>query len=115
MTEPKFTKGPWLVEPHGETYALYSRRTPSEHGLRLMNLDDGDYNFVANFRLIATAPDLYEALEALLHGLALNRSDSELLVDYGTLGLDCITRACAAIAKADGGGADAMLAERERK
>lgn len=95
MTEPKFTKGPWVVEPHGETYALYSRRTASEHGLRLMNLDDGDYNYAANRRLISAAPDLYEAL---IEARACLISFTEGATDYTVAKIDV------ALAKADGGG-----------
>ncbi len=66
MSKKAHTEGPWLVEPHGKTHALYSRRDYRYHGLRLMNLDDGDANFEANARLIAAAPDLLEALQILL-------------------------------------------------
>ncbi|MBN7763532.1 hypothetical protein JYP52_20540 [Nitratireductor aquibiodomus] len=63
MSKKAHTPGPWLVEPHGKTYALYSRRDDRYHGLRLVNLDDGDHNFEANARLIAAAPDMLEALK----------------------------------------------------
>lgn len=64
------TPGPWTTEPHGRTTALYSGRGPQPngfavHGLRLMNLDDGDHNFEANCVLIAAAPDLLAALERI--------------------------------------------------
>ena len=52
------TPGPWTCEPHGNTMALYAGRSGTMHGLRLLNLDDGDWNFHANASLIARAPDL---------------------------------------------------------
>ena len=48
------TQGKWSHEPHGDTTALYSDRSRQEHGLRLLNLDDGDKNFVANATHITT-------------------------------------------------------------
>ena len=36
---------------------------------------------------------LREILEALIHGLGLRRNESELISDYGMLGLDIIQRA----------------------
>lgn len=64
MSEAKHTPGPWVAEPHGNTTALYSGRDNFHHGLRLLNLDDGDANFAANVALISAAPDLLEACEA---------------------------------------------------
>jgi len=61
-----FTPKPWTTEPHGNTTALYSGRIPNQHGLRLMNLDDGDSNFENNLRLIENAPELYEELSRLV-------------------------------------------------
>lgn len=55
------TPGEWSVEPHGKTTALYSGRETSSnwfansHGLRLLNLDDGDWNFTSNAAYIAAA------------------------------------------------------------
>lgn len=61
----KFTQGEWTVEPHGNTHALYAGRDRDHHGLRLMNLDDGDRNFDANVKLITSAPKLFEALKSV--------------------------------------------------
>lgn len=65
----KATAGRWSFEPHGSTTALYSGRGSMRHGLRLMNLDDGDSNFSANASLIVAAvnalPSLLTELEAL--------------------------------------------------
>lgn len=77
----KHTAGPWTVEPHGATIALYSGRDRDHHGLRLMNLDDGDSNFEANARLIAAAPDLLAALQesyAVIAGLLADCPEGEL-------------------------------------
>jgi hypothetical protein len=60
------TGGPWKAEPHGDTTALYADRGPNRHGLRLMNLDDGDMNFEANVRLIESAPMLLQTLIYIL-------------------------------------------------
>jgi hypothetical protein len=56
------TPGNWSAESHGDTIALYAGRNDKRHGLRLMNLDDGDSNFEANVGLIVSAPDLIRAL-----------------------------------------------------
>jgi hypothetical protein len=69
MSELKHMPGLWSVEPHGDTVALYAGRDDQHHGLRLMNLDDGDANFAANARLIAAAPDLLAACELALEQL----------------------------------------------
>lgn len=66
MAEQKHTPGPWTYEPHGKTTALYAGRGVNSHGLRLMNLDDGDLNFEANARLIAAAPDLLLAAKRFM-------------------------------------------------
>lgn len=57
--------GPWTVEPHGNTTALYSGREATAHGFRLLNLDDGDSNFAANAAHIARCdPDTIRAMIA---------------------------------------------------
>lgn len=58
----KATLGEWSAEPHGirprPPWALYAGRDDSHHGLRLLNMDDGDSNFAANVALIVAAPRL---------------------------------------------------------
>lgn len=49
------TQGEWSVEPHGSARALYAGRNNERHGLRLLNLDDGDWNIAANAAYIAAA------------------------------------------------------------
>lgn len=60
-----FTQTKWTIEPHGNTHALYENRDNYHHGLRLMNLDDGDKNFEQNAKLICSAPELLSACEVL--------------------------------------------------
>lgn len=67
MSEPKFTPGPWeisdgyyetrldVVDPRGKEVAV----------LRLVPLEPPK-TFEANARLIAAAPDMYDALESVL-------------------------------------------------
>ena len=101
MTEPKFTKGPWVTvttgprmkEEYTQPFAVV------EHGSS--NLICGCFGDVqggydvadANARLISASPDLYEALRGLI-------APSGGV--YGTEGK--IAAARAALAKADGGG-----------
>lgn len=73
MSETKFTPGPWEV--HGEVEHNISRTTsvyicrsdePWPNGqLAMVNTADGFGSQVANANLIAAAPELYEALEAI--------------------------------------------------
>lgn len=49
------TQGEWSVEPHGSARALYAGRNNERHGLRLLNLDDGDRNIAANAAYIVAA------------------------------------------------------------
>ncbi len=55
----------WTAEPHGRTTGLYVTRHRFIHGLRLMNLDDGDMSFKQHCKLICAAPDLLAACKAL--------------------------------------------------
>lgn len=64
--EAGFTKGPWIIERHGNGWALFSRENESQHGLNLMYIADPDWNFSANKKLIEAAPDLYHELEKMV-------------------------------------------------
>ena len=88
MSGAKFTSGDWSVEPHGDGHALYAGRDNEHHGLRLLNITDGDRNIIANCTLIHAAPDLYAALQAVLRVADRNTEEFDL--------------ARAAIAKAEG-------------
>jgi hypothetical protein len=64
MTAPQFTPGPWHVVGRAEEYnlAVCAPRPGNEDRLDSVL---GDEHAEANARLIAAAPELYEALEAL--------------------------------------------------
>jgi len=81
MSEPKFTPGPWNADG-----VYVCDENDSE-----VALCDGD-NWEPNSYLIAAAPELYEALEAMLD-LVRAENDGELLIAH---------EAKAALAKARG-------------
>jgi hypothetical protein len=56
------TPGPWSIEEHGKGFALYSGRDDMRHGMNLVYLSEPDWNWKANAKLIAAAPDLLESL-----------------------------------------------------
>jgi len=101
MTEEHltYTPGPWTIDherigPFGEPVAMLCDMTASSPGT-VVNWPRGtevadDAENEANARLIASAPDLLEALEALVENIWLGR------------GLE-LANACATIAKAKGG------------
>lgn len=49
------TPGRMTIEPHGDAHGVYVGRDSEHHGLRLMNLTDGDSNLAANAARIAAA------------------------------------------------------------
>jgi hypothetical protein len=61
MSETKHTPGPWRYEPGTKTI----RAVPSNYWLATMDSWDGAVDNNANARLIAAAPDLLAALQAL--------------------------------------------------
>jgi hypothetical protein len=76
MSEIKHTRGPWSLElddvPYDggfETYVVNSENG----GICMMNCPKDDME--VNGRLIAAAPDLYEALEALCSNPHINLGD----------------------------------------
>ena len=94
MSEPKFTPGPWKVGPVDDT------RVEDALGNEVAQID-GDYNhpdtwpiMEANARLIASAPELYEALEGLI-----DIADRGDVRDYAR---DAINTAKRALTKARG-------------
>jgi hypothetical protein len=94
------TPGPWVVGPVDDTVVTHLGRDGVRYEIAAI---DGDYNspdewptMEANARLIAAAPDMLDALKALLFEL-------DERFPYGWLRrLDCLPKARAAIAKAEG-------------
>ena len=75
MSEPKFTKGPWTA--NFEDYTKPYVEILNEDNLVIAQIPDGEIirgdktilgleNIEANIDLIATAPDMYEALEEVI-------------------------------------------------
>ena len=90
-----FTPGPWLFDDEHEEVTSEARRRKGLTRIATVNLGwsepfNSEQN--ANARLIAAAPDLLEALKALLERYALA---------IGNEGIECY-QARAAIAKATG-------------
>lgn len=83
MTERKWTKGPWMVQPPEHGYDNVSLEGglggifAADECICEFGADDtyynscGQYPSPANANLIAAAPDLYEALENLLYAMRL--------------------------------------------
>jgi hypothetical protein len=63
------TPGPWSIEPHGKGFVLYSGRDNQRHGMNLVYLTEPDWNWEANARLIAAAPDLLCACKRYLDAM----------------------------------------------
>lgn len=84
MGEIKHTPGPWEVRPDVSTIGLYWVEPEAE-------TDEEDK---ANARLIAAAPEMKEALEALISVMETTECDRLFRADY--------SKAKAALAKANG-------------
>lgn len=106
MTEPKFTKGPWVKKEMGEVFAVSDDRIVAFAAASRMDFADvttGDGEALSNASLIAAAPDLYEALRQIAEGLTNTGSTpGEYLTTMTKRDAAAIARA--ALAKADGGG-----------
>lgn len=91
MTEAKHTPGPWVVF-YKAKYDEWHVSVPA-FGMKLALFPDGirTENHEADARLIASAPDLLEALQRIMEDM-----DSEFGTDYD------YNKARAAIAKATG-------------
>lgn len=138
MSEAKFTKGPWKIE-YDEEYGTHTIRMGSalenkgnfepqheieyEHGCWFEEDEEEDYpanrqaaEAEANARLIASAPDMYEALEIIIDPLIYlqkkaKEEGKELDVNYALRVVDDISFlrgfAWKALAKARGENQDA--------
>jgi hypothetical protein len=95
MTEQvKHTPGPWAVDAEGDV--VVSDGTVAWVGSA--NALDAPYTAnLPNARLIAAAPEMYEALKAILDGSGPYISRVTKIV-----GVDAVEKASAAIAKAEG-------------
>lgn len=78
MSERKYTPGPWTVEETDETYWIGTARANTHKvGEVIIGMDHGPYTdeaearILANAHLIAAAPDLLEALQAIVRRVAL--------------------------------------------
>lgn len=59
----KATPGEWTIEPHGDGQVLYSGRGPTRHGLNLVYLREGDWNWHTNANyIVSVGPDRIRAL-----------------------------------------------------
>ena len=113
MTEPKFTKGPWVKKEMGKVFAVSDDRIVAFAAASRMDFADvttGDGEALSNASLIAAAPDLYEALKTARSQLVtLGGDPRKFIAEDGSIEGDAIQAAVldvidAALAKADGGG-----------
>lgn len=98
MAEAKFTPGPWSFAPAvpGAKRSFYISGNHAAHNreVDIATVEGGYYSCEANAALIAAAPDLYEALRALVDDLSANDEDG--LTEFA----DSMAMARAALAKA---------------
>lgn len=91
---------------HGANRVSFSRRVEIAHALDysvhdlIEDIKDGCATRGEGEEGSSNA--LYESGIAILGALGLNRDDSDLITDYGMLGLDAIKRLRTALAKAEG-------------
>ena len=101
----KHTPGPWDtdVQEHDEPYMNITIRAKHRRKICSIDIDDApvqDYNAEqrANARLIAAAPDMFEAIEETLQSAIKNRMHDSIEITS-----DAVEMLRAAIAKAKGG------------
>lgn len=105
MTEAKHTKGPWMIGPDEEGDPS---QCISASGFDIATVWGGYLAADADARLIASAPELLEALDSLLDAIAAEtqHGDRSLTITGPTANLKWLLEACedarAAIAKARG-------------
>lgn len=97
-----YTKGEWKIRQHGVTSQIYIE-TPDRPRTKEYQIAEGIYN-EANARLIASAPELYEALKRIIaegtRCLDVVQQDKPVHEIYNIDEVDRIARL--AIAKAEG-------------
>jgi hypothetical protein len=103
MTDAKFTPGPWDVYQtailSGEVYQVFAPKSKSRHWIANVQIDAGkDGDGKANANLIAAAPDLYEALKAIVDCHEIGSTQEEFCEQV----YDFIEEAKTALAKAEG-------------
>ena len=99
MSAPQFTPGPWSIDG----LALVVAPEPAERG-EYKAIAQVRHNARANARLIAAAPELYEALENLLNESTDTALPSAMLLGAGLSAtfVKAVERGLAALAKARG-------------
>ena len=105
MTDAKHTPGPWRYFRQGDgTRFIITARKPEDPGNRFEDFAEVDIQHEPEARLIASAPELLEALRALLevHGRRrhpLGAPNEGIAYDVAA----SVAKARAAILKAEGG------------
>ena len=105
MSEVRFAKGPWALEPQEDGCAFEFRVNDADgYGLAVSLARDDDGEEAANAALIAAAPDLYEALEIAVRELRLVRDGSLHGTPNSVFALipEAIEKADAALSRARG-------------
>jgi len=73
MPESKHTPGPWHADPLGNGTRVFSWEGPDDY--LIAELGDQGNETAANAALIAAAPDMYEALRALVSAFESREAD----------------------------------------
>jgi hypothetical protein len=108
MSETKWTPGPWTVHDHSRDEGVLYVEARSDGVASVFTYDPPDERDRANARLIAHAPDLYDALNALRgEAGALLFEEDGIRSLVGLTNMSCFKRrlaeADASLAKARGG------------
>ena len=99
----KFTPGPWIISDEYQrpaTHSTWIEISTHDSGLPIVSCRFS--NQEANAHLIAAAPDMYEALTALLLTVGFAISDGTWKLDVGSDPDLVIKRASMALLKAEG-------------
>lgn len=103
MSTPKFAPGPWVVD--WDDFVVRAK-SPIDGRMvpvaRLYGVGDDGSDVPANARLIAAAPDMYEALKSLIQDCETANARWVDQVGIGAIDINVLSRARAALAKAEG-------------